>query len=314
MNEATTLNHAADELLSNAPFESLGINELDIGGASVLDFAVGRSGQPSAGVLLAQVCFGNLASVALVDENHELELKEVLVETESPLLACIGGQYAGWPLATDDYFAMCSGPIRMLRGKEEILTEYNLVGESKIGIGVLEANKLPTLQAIENAANECSIPVKRLTLCVARTASHPGLIQVVARSVETTLHKLHELKFDLRTIQRGQGRAPVPPVPDDDMVALGWTNDSILYGASVRLTVSTTDEAISSIINDIPSSSSSEFGTPFLELFKKYEYDFYKIDKKLFSPAQITIHNEKTGNTFKAGQVRNDILKKSFGI
>jgi methenyltetrahydromethanopterin cyclohydrolase len=137
---------------------------------------------------------------------------------------------------------------------------------------------------------------------------------VVARSVETALHKLHELDFDLKTIIDSTGTAPIPPIANDDMTALGWTNDSMLYGAKVELTVDTTDHAIETIADEIPSCSSSEFGTPFLEIFNKYDKDFYKIDKMLFSPAEVIITNSATGRVFHLGKVRNDILKESFGI
>ena len=42
------------------------------------------------------------------------------------------------------------------------------------------------------------------------------------------------------------------------------------------------------------------------------DYDFYKIDPMLFSPARIVLHNLKTGRSFSAGQVREDVLKSSF--
>ena len=95
---------------------------------------------------------------------------------------------------------------------------------------------------------------------------------------------------------------------------MGWTNDAILYGAKVNLTVDTDDEAIESILTQIPSSSSAEFGTPFLEIFNRFDKDFYKIDKLLFSPAEIVIRNRRTDREFTAGKIRNDILKTSFGI
>ena len=42
--------------------------------------------------------------------------------------------------------------------------------------------------------------------------------------------------------------------------------------------------------------------------------DRYKIDKMLFSPAEIILHNVDTGRVHIAGGVRHDILAKSFGI
>ena len=40
---------------------------------------------------------------------------------------------------------------------------------------------------------------------------------MVARSVETALHKLHELKFDLNQIVSAFGTAPLPPVATKDL-------------------------------------------------------------------------------------------------
>jgi methenyltetrahydromethanopterin cyclohydrolase len=152
-----------------------------------------------------------------------------------------------------------------------------------------------------------------VTLCVASTASLPGTIQVVARSVETAMHKLHELGFDLRTVKRGRGNAPLPPIAADDLTALGWTNDAILYGGSVNLSVDADDDTIARVIERVPSSSSGDFGTPFLDIFQSYDNDFYKIDKLLFSPAKIVIENLRSGKLFEAGEIHHDVLQKSFG-
>ena len=67
-------------------------------------------------------------------------------------------------------------------------------------------------------------------------------MQVVARSVETTLHKLHTLGFDLSRIESGCGLTPIPPVAKDDLVGIGRTNDAILYGGRVTLWVTGEDD------------------------------------------------------------------------
>ena len=312
---AQTLNDGAYQLLDRrADLSDIGIQQLEVGGATVFDFAVDRTGTDEAGKLLAEVCFASLGEVRLAPGEHESGLDQVLVSTERPLHSCIGAQYAGWPLQNDDYFAMCSGPIRMLRGKEEILESYGLIGNSTIGVGILESAELPTESAVSKISESTGLAANRIVLCIAKTASLPGLTQVVARSVETTLHKLHEIGFDLNCLRKGMGRAPVPPVPPKDITALGWSNDAILYGAEVQLEVESEDDQISQMIERVPSCSSPEFGTPFLEIFKKFEYDFYKIDKMLFSPAKVEILNQKTGNRFLAGAIRNDILKESFEL
>ena len=81
----------------------------------------------------------------------------------------------------------------------------------------------------------------------------------------------------------------------------------------MQLSVDTDDEAITRILDRVPSCSSSDFGTPFLDIFNSYDKDFYKIDKLLFSPAHVVISNLRSGNSFAAGSIHNEILQKSFG-
>jgi methenyltetrahydromethanopterin cyclohydrolase len=162
-------------------------------------------------------------------------------------------------------------------------------------------------------AKECGVAPDRLTLCVAPTRSIAGCVQVVARSIETSLHKLFELGFDLKTIRSAYGYAPLPPPARDFAEGIGRTNDAILYGGHVTLWVDSTDEAISAVAEKVPSQSSGDWGQPFAQLFKKYEYDFYKVDPGLFSPAEVVISNLATGNNWIYGKVRPDVIQASFG-
>jgi methenyltetrahydromethanopterin cyclohydrolase len=77
--------------------------------------------------------------------------------------------------------------------------------------------------------------------------------------------------------------------------------------------VHTDDSVLQEIGPKIPSLTSKDFGLPFAKTFKQYEYDFYKVDPGLFSPAMITLINLKTGRSFRFGGLRPDILKESFG-
>lgn len=284
-------------------------------GGTVLDFATNRSGTLAAGIELARICLAGLADVQIVSgQFSDLPLPSVQVTTDNPVEACMASQYAGWPISVDKYFAMGSGPARSLRGKEEVLDEYGLIHSGGPAVAVLETNELPDAAVVDAVAGDCGVASNEVTLCVARTASLPGCVQVAARSVEVALHKLHELKFDLMTVKKAVGVAPLPPIANDDLTALGWTNDAILYGGEVNLWVDANDSAIASISEQVPSCSSADFGKQFLDLFKRYDMDFYKMDKLLFSPAVVTINNLRTGNVFSAGEVRSDILKLSFGM
>ena len=106
----------------------------------------------------------------------------------------------------------------------------------------------------------------------------------------------------------------MPPITDSDLIAMGRTNDAILYGARVELSVDTTDETIATVIDQIPSSSSEQFGKPFLTIFNEAGRDFYKIDPLLFAPAEIVISNARSSNLFAAGKLRLDVLQASFGV
>ena len=73
--------------------------------------------------------------------------------------------------------------------------------------------KLADEAVVEYVAKAVKLPAGKLTLLVAPAASLAGAIQVVARSIETCLHKLHELKFDLGQVVSALGSAQLPRSP-----------------------------------------------------------------------------------------------------
>jgi len=139
-------------------------------------------------------------------------------------------------------------------------------------------------------------------------------VQVVARSVETAMHKLFELGFDVHRVRSACGTAPLPPVAPNDMQGIGRTNDAILYAARVTLWVRGDDASISEIGPAVPANSSPAFGKPFLEVFEEAGKDFYKIDPHLFSPAEVTFCNLETGRVHRFGTTEPNVVLRSFGI
>jgi methenyltetrahydromethanopterin cyclohydrolase len=96
---------------------------------------------------------------------------------------------------------------------------------------------------------------------------------------------------------------------------MAQTNDAILYGGTVYLTVDFDDEAkLQEIVNKAPSMASKDYGKPFLQIFREADKDFYKIDHGLFAPAAIMVTNAKTGKTFKAGKINSQVLLKALGF
>lgn len=310
----STLNHRAHRIcdfLSQIQDE-LRITRQDLScGSTIYDYGTKAIGGLRAGIHLAEICLAGLAEVKLVPGLYG---QAVSVYTDHPLAACLASQYAGWQVSADNYFAMGSGPMRASRAKEAIIQELEFEEKSESVVGVLETAQLPTDEVCRLIASECGISPTALILCVARTSSMAGNIQVVARSLETALHKIHELGFDLKQIRSGFGKAPLPPVTANDLEGIGRTNDAVLYGGEVTIWAEAQDSELEEIVKRTPSSSSSDYGVPFKQIFDRYNGDFYKIDPLLFSPAQVTINNLTSGNSFTAGELRQDILAESFGV
>jgi methenyltetrahydromethanopterin cyclohydrolase len=318
--ESRRLNQRATEIAEKcvADASRFKINVSRIGAARVLDFGVDARGGLEAGCLLAEICFAGLgeAKVAAGRVGH-LIWPHVAVQTDHPLDACLLSQYAGWQIAVGKYFAMGSGPMRATAVVEKLYSEFSYREPCDFNgryVGVLETGKLPTQDVITWIAEKLAITPDQLILCAARTASLAGTVQVVARSIETALHKLHELEFDVRRVASGFGTAPLPPVARDDLSGIGLTNDAILYGGSVTLWVTGDDETVAEIGPRVPSSASAAYGEPFLRIFEQSGRDFYKIDPMLFSPAQVTFCNLTTGRVQQFGGLNDDVLRRSFGI
>ena len=89
---------------------------------------------------------------------------------------------------------------------------------------------------------------------------------------------------------------------------MGRTNDAILYGGSVHLSVRGSDEAARSLAQRLPSSTSRDYGRSFADIFQQAGFDFYKIDPALFAPAEVWVSNLDSGQTFHAGALNLDLL------
>lgn len=304
----------ANLLLHNAALCRVGHTILP-GGSNWLDCGIDSQGGIAAGLAMARVCLADLAEVSIVPSHIPgLDRPSVQVTTDHPVLACLASQYAGWALSEGKFFAMGSGPMRAAAAKEELIQSLNYIEKPEMVVGVLECRKIPPDTVIQKIAESCGLATNAIALLAAPTASIAGGVQVVARSVETALHKLVELHFDLSRIVSAQGWSPLPPVAKDDMKAIGRTNDAVLYGATVIIQVTGDDASLEETGLKVPSSASRDYGEPFENVFKKYNYDFYQVDPGLFAPARVIFENIETGRSFEFGEIRLDLLKDSFRL
>ena len=285
----------------------------------IIDAGVNELGNMEAGRVISEISLGGIGRVHILNtlQNSEWPLT-INVNTNNPVIACLGSQYAGWSLSSKEegskFNALGSGPARALALKEPLFDDISYSDKSDKTCIVMEVDSFPPNDVIDKISNDTGVEPKNLTIIITPTSSIAGNIQVVSRVLEVALHKAHELKFPMSDVIEGFGSAPIPPTSPDFLTAMGRTNDAIIFAGITQLLVSTTDEMAEELCNKMPSSTSNDYGKPFADIFKEYEYDFFKIDANLFSPSKVIISNMKTGNTFISGKIDHELMKKSFGI
>ncbi len=286
-------------------------------GTVVVDTGIKVLGGLEAGRQVAEICLGGLgivkfrASTTFTKWSWHLD-----VHTSHPVISCLASQYAGWNLSCGQgknaFNALGSGPARAMGSKEELFSKLNYRDEAESACIVIETDSLPPVEIADLIARQCNIKPEQLTIIITPTSSLCGSVQVIARVLETALHKAHALGFPLDQIVDGAGSAPICPPSKDFMTAMSRTNDAILFAGQVHLFVNSGDDEAQQLAEKLPSSSSSDYGKPFGNVFQDVGYDFYKIDPMLFSPARVSVTSLKTGYTFHAGSIDAELLDKSF--
>ncbi len=311
MNERASL--LSDRYIQRATELRMDVQTLSTG-ARVIDAGVNVPGGFGAGLALAKLCMGGVGHVQFASLTIAGEAwPGVNVWTDHPAESCMASQYAGWAINPEGFFAMGSGPLRAkARVERELFGRLGYAEAATRGVLVLEGRTLPTDAVAKWVAGKAGIAPDALTFAVAPTASLAGGVQIVARVLETGLHKMETLGFDVTRVVSAMGTAPLPTTARSDMRAIGRTNDCILYGGQARYTVRAEDAELDELARRLPASASADYGTPFYDIFKRYDSDFYKIDPMLFSPAEVWLTSATSGRTFHAGRLNPEVLRTSL--
>jgi len=285
-------------------------------GATLIDAGIKAKGGFQAGKIITEICLGGLGKVSIYTAQYEdTVLPSVFVHTDHPAISTMGSQFADWQIKHDDFAAIGSGPARALARKNPRL--YQKIGykdKADTTMIVLETDTEPPELVVKEIADSCRVPIKGLSLILAPTTSVAGSTQVSGRIVETGIHKLMKIGIDPKKVMTAFGTAPIAPVHPKFIVAMGRTNDAILYAGRAHYDVAGySDEKLKRIVEKAPSSASKYYGQPFQQIFKKADYDFYKIDPNLFAPASVTVRNLDTGSLFEAGKLNIEVFKRSIG-
>jgi methenyltetrahydromethanopterin cyclohydrolase len=305
-----------EEMLDYADELQIEVQELD-NGTVVADAGVKAHGGYGAGVYLSRLCMADLAEIQLTPFDIKgVLLPGIQVATDHPVVSCMASQCAMWQIKANKYFAMGSGPARVLARKTRDL--YEKIGfeeSSDVAVVVLESNKLPDETVSALIAEKCGIDPADLRIAIAPTDSIAGLVQVSARVVETGLHKLFTMGFDINTIKCGWGRAPISPITGDATMCMGSSNDAIIYGGETYYTLEYENlEELQQYLKGMPSQASRDWGAPFYKTFKAAGFDFFKVDHNVFAPAKVVMNEIKSRRTFVSGKVNLDVLAESFNL
>ncbi|MFW9992717.1 MAG: methenyltetrahydromethanopterin cyclohydrolase [Candidatus Odinarchaeota archaeon] len=317
------------EMLLQDP-DTYNVGLLLLGGTKIVD-CISMSGSDDAGILVSKITLGGYGDIELMGTQAigelEVEMMKVTLD-EFPYIPTLGSQFAGWRInkkytkvkndkpVKKTYFAMASGPARALKDvlePKEIYKHIDYKENYTKTVVLLETNKIPVDEILTYIYHKCNVLPENLGVICAPTNCRVGSLQIAARVVETAISKFHEIGLDVKNIVSSTGTTPIAPIASDPLVAMGCTNDCIVFAGDVQLTVKgMTDETLEEAVDKIPSSSSPDYGKPFFEIFKEADFDFYKIDPGFFAPAKINLVNADTGNTFTAGEVNPEVLEKSF--
>jgi methenyltetrahydromethanopterin cyclohydrolase len=306
------LNRRAETIVEGilAEAEELRITSMELeNGSRIVDCGIQARGSLEAGRRFAEACMGGLGKIGFsMEEYGDLLLPTVTVRTDHPAVACLASQKAGWSLKGEKFFALGSGPARILAGKpKETLEKIGYRERSDTAVLAMECAKYPPLEVVEGIAEACGIGGEDLILLVAPTASLPGSVQISARVVETALYKIDHMGVDPLGIESALGEAPVAPIVGDDNRMMGVTNDMIIYGGKVCLA-----STVEIDVSEVPSTTSEAYGKPFLRIFQEANYDFYKIHPAIFAPAEVAVSLTSTPRLEKAGRVNPEVLRRSL--
>lgn len=304
------------EILANADALGSGVEVLS-NGATVIDMGLEHPGGWRAARLYTLVSIAGLGEVSYEPfVLGEKTLSAVRVMIDHPVEACVASQIAGWRLEEPgkEHAAILAGPGRALNrvNPDHYLEWVEYRDEHHESVVAIQTSEPVPPSLAETIASSCRVSPNDLYILIAPNRSLVCAVQVAARIVEQTIHRMAEEEFDVELVRHATGFGVIPPLVDDDLISMGRINDSLLYGGISTMYVDSDDKTCAKLATRIVSEASEAYGRPFVEIYEDADRDFYNIPIDLHSPAEVHINNLATGNTFSAGQINYEILAQSF--
>jgi len=218
--------------------EELGVAVRHLGNeAAVLDFGVEARGGFEAGVLLAEVATGGLATVHVgLDDVAGAALPHVELSTDHPVLSLLACQSPRWPLEVDGTVVRGAGPARLAHDAGPTADDLG-VDDADFAVLVVESDRLPDESLVEAVADAAAVPTSGVFVLVAPASSVAGGVAYAARTAELTVARLAESGYDAGLVRTVAASAPVAPIAGDEDEARVRSATAVAYGGRVHLVV-----------------------------------------------------------------------------
>jgi methenyltetrahydromethanopterin cyclohydrolase len=283
-------------------------------GSVLVDLGQTAPGSWQAGRLFTQIAVGGLGEVSFESFQHGgRRLPAIRLMVDRPLVACMGCQVAGWRLADEPDAPILAGPARTLKDPPD--HHVRLAGYRDAwheGVITVQMSRPVTAEMAQIVADACGLKPEGLYILATRHACLVSSIQVPARGIETAMHRLALDGFDLGCIRHAACTGPIPPLIEDELTAFGRINDALYYGSEVTLYADTDDAILARLVPQAVSAVSPLARRTFAQLYREANYDFHRIPLRAHTPAVLHVTNLKSGRTFSAGCVDEEVLARSF--
>lgn len=287
------------------------------GGATLVDLGLEAPGSWLAAKLWVEAAHGGMAEFSYGRMRiRDLEVPTADVIIDNPMLSVIACESGAWKLGEGEFVPVGSGPARAKARADRFAKRVEYSDPSPNVVLQLQMKRLPSDETLQFVADACGIALSGLVALVAPSASLVGGVQVASRSFEQAIISLgRNTDFDLTTIIHGYGRAPIPPVIKDEVLAMGRINDALVYGGTTGLWVSHPDDEEvrrTALSMTFSAKAGDDYGKGYAEIYDTYGRSLFNIPARLDSPAHVTMTNIRTGMVAAAGQIDEERLYRSF--
>lgn len=285
-------------------------------GATVVDMGVNARGGWRAASLFCEATLGGLGQVSYSTFDLDgIELPQVEMYVDEPAIALLGSQISGWPLNEfknpDGVVPLISGPVRAVVEKDMFgkPVPYRDEEADEVVVG-LQDNRLPDEMMIQSIVDKTKRPAKKIFILVAATSSLVGSINVVSRTLETAIWRVHDLGLDVNEIVAAWGKAPVPPISADEFTAMVRTNTYTYYGGTASFILRADDNKVKEMIKQFPLAphTCDYYGIPFRKLLEQAGGDIFALEGFVHNVTKAMINNISSGSIFSVGAVDKKML------